>query len=170
MFEAEFFEIAFYRITHEAWLDDVTRRVSTRVAAALAAYPDPEAERPRQMILAEQIERPHPWQYNEVVGWVRLLWDGPGPVIKGYLSRVGRERYRRGFRPYPFGLGYPINKVLEVWLAANASDTEIYRRLRAELLGLTRSDGPLPGRSADLRSFDAIAPYVQWRELIQLPD
>ena len=26
-----------------------------------------------------------------MIAWVRLRWDGPGPVSKGYLWQVGRE-------------------------------------------------------------------------------
>lgn len=75
-----------------------------------------------------------------MIAWVRLRWDGPGPVSKGYLWQVGREtigglpevraRYRRGFTPFPFVFGDPLYKVLEEWFVDSESDHEIYQQIR----------------------------------------
>ncbi|HSH61668.1 MAG TPA: hypothetical protein VK988_18875 [Acidimicrobiales bacterium] len=49
-----------------------------------------QSERLRANTWARYVERPYGWQYNEVLAWVRLLWDGPGPVFKGYLCDDGQ--------------------------------------------------------------------------------
>jgi hypothetical protein len=176
------FEVAVYRVAPDAWAADTTRRVEAREEAYLAAWFDygkePSANnRMRANSIARYIERPYGWQYNEVIGWVRLLWDGPGPVIKGYLWQVGkktveggeaRRRYQRGFIPFPFVYGEPIYKVVEEWFDASQTDSEIYEQLRAGLMRIVDRNGDLPGRHIDLRIFDAVAPYLRWHELLNL--
>lgn len=128
-------------------------------------------------MLARAIEQPYAWQYNEIVGWVRLRWDGPGPVVKGYLFPVAtwgpgglreKRHFRRGFKAFPFDYGDPTWKVLEEWFDASDSDADIYERLRDALLAITAEDRYLRRRHVDLRTFDAVAPHVRWRELIRL--
>jgi hypothetical protein len=123
-------------------------------------------------------ERLAGWDYNEIVGWVRLVWDGPGSVIKGYLWQVGetqlghhraRRRIARGFKPYPFVFGEVANnKVVEVWAASSDSNADLFARLRDQLLRITGRGGELPGRHVDLRIFDSLGPRLPWRALVGL--
>lgn len=167
--ERELFEIAAYRVDQEQWSSDVDARVARYVEGLLSAYDKPSREDMEwARAVASKIEAPFGWQYNEVVGWVRLLWDGPGPAIKGYLWMVDRERFRRGFTPHPFGFQ---GKVIEVWGSRyERSAASIFARLRKQLTGLTSAHGALRGRFLDLRVFDAIGPHVDWPALIQRSD
>ncbi len=176
------FEIAIYRVPLDEWDTDASVRVKSVERQFLSAWFDHGKEpstrdRLNANMYARYSERPFNWQYNEVIGWVRLMWDGPGPVIKGYLWQVGkktleggeaRRRYQRGFVPFPFVSGYPMNKVVEEWFEVSQSDTDIYEQLRRGLLRVVDRNGDLPRRHIDLRIFDAVSPYVRWRDLVGL--
>jgi hypothetical protein len=92
------FEIAVYRVSAEVWLDDVTGRVDRWVEAHLELSPEEERERerPRVTVIAQEIERPHGWQYNDVVAWVRLKADPD--VIKAYAWDVQQNGSGGGSR------------------------------------------------------------------------
>lgn len=176
------FEIAVYRVDPEVWNADALRRTAEHESRLLAPCLDhggkPSAsDRIRADTLARHAERPFEWQYNEVVAWVRLIWDGPGPVIKGYLWQVGRKslnggearrRYGRGFVPFPFVYGEPLKKVFEEWIGVGQADDTVYKQIRRGLTRIVDRDGDLPGRYIDLRAFDAVAQYVRWRHLLNL--
>jgi hypothetical protein len=66
----------------------------------------------RQTALAQRIERPHGWQYNEVIAWIRVKADAD--VIKGYAWDVQQRRFQRGFTAFPFEGGV-TSKVIEMW-------------------------------------------------------
>jgi len=171
-----------YRVSLETHLDDVTRRTSAFVDAWLKHHQETydatptAADRQRADQQAQWTEGRQAWGYNEVVAWVSLLHDGPGRVIKGYASVVGkntfdglnrpRSRYQRGFKPYPFVWGYPMMKVLEEWFDKRLTDTAIHEQLRTALLQVTLEDGVLKRRHVDLTAFDQIAPHVRWNDLM----
>jgi hypothetical protein len=123
------FEVAVYRVSEDAWLADVAPRVEQWVEGHLRGYPEEgrEAERLHVTIVAQQHVRPHGWQYNEIVGWARLMRDG-ADVIKAYTWRVQRDRIRQGFTPFPFEGGVTW-KVVEVWIDDRTANEEIYREL-----------------------------------------
>jgi hypothetical protein len=183
------FEIAVYRIGPEAWEKDVATRIeardqAARVGAERAGLPvTPLADDGTNSEIHPDpftlwIERPYDWQYNEIIGWVRLLWDGPGPVVKGYLWQVGkatiggggeaRHSYRRGFIPHPFIYGEPLYKVLEEWFDEEQSDKEIFQQLRTGLLNIVGKNGSLPRRYIDVDIYDSVGPHIRWRELLHL--
>ena len=179
------FEIAIYRIDEESWSRSATERIAEGVRKCLDDWArfgiesDARAiERAERMVRFQ--ERPVEWEYNEVVAWLRLVWDGPGPVIKGYGWQVGharydgsvkfRSRYQRGFKPFPFVGGDPLFKVFESWFDARHSNSEIYGQLRGSLIYLVSGKGDFPGRYIDLRAFDSIGPYIDWRAVLCLRD
>lgn len=145
------FEIAVYRTTRDDW----------------------EERRSIQQDVASKVS----WEYNQIIGWIRLLHESPDPIVKGYLWRVAtirrnglilrRRKYQRGSIPYPFVDGYPTGKVLER-LFHDETDAEIYNTLRSALLEVNRQQDELPGGHLDLRTFDTVGAYVRWRSLLRL--
>lgn len=179
------FETAIYRVDYESWIRSASERIETRRQAYLDSLASKGLEIDAWTIEhAERIirfnERPVDWEYNEVIAWLRLVWDGPGPVIKGYAWQVGhatfdgsikiRSRYQRGFKPYPFVGGDPFYKVLEDWFHEKQSNREIYDQLRESLTYVVGPKGSLPGRYLDLQSFDSVGPHVSWRSIMNLRD
>lgn len=176
----DIFEVAIYRVAPATWSADAEERVKAYEDWLLtdlekAGVPADDGQRFRARQFAEYVERPYRWDYNEIIAWVRIIWDGPGPVIKAYLSQVGkksllggrtRRHYQRGFIAYPFVHGEPVSKTFETWLSDDMTDFDIYSRIRALLCGVTDRRGDLPGRHIDLRVFDAIGPHIQWRRVV----
>jgi hypothetical protein len=177
---APLFEIPVYRLSKAAWLDQTHRRIAKRKAMLQAdGVIWGEGDPPRLDAFARLAEKVVPWHYNEVVGWVRLYWNGPGPVVKGYLHEVGaltldgwraRKRFQRGYHPHPFVGGEPTNKALEIWLARDQTDGEIYHDLREALLGVVALTGDMPRRHIDLDAFDTVGPALRWRQVVGLAE
>lgn len=178
------FEIPIYRTSEDEWIDDITSRVDARLKVHMEMSQE-DGGQPLTLSELEDyrsesslIERPTGWRYNEIVAWIVLEWDGPGPVVKGYAWVVGttsgrgglpRRRYQRGFKPYPFVGGDSIYKVMEVWFGAEDSDRAVYDVLYQELLGLrSEPQNWLRRRHLDLDCFETIGPQVRWRDLLGL--
>jgi hypothetical protein len=166
MIDQWIFEVAIYRVSEDAWLDDVARRVNRRVDAELNRWPEDQRDqqRLRASITAQRIERPYGWEHNEVVAWIRIKAD-PN-VIKAYAWRVQQERFRRGFTPFPFEGDVASSKVFEIWVDQTDSNLDIYTRLREELTALTGPTRAFAGHHLDLRVFDAIGRHVNWRVVL----
>ena len=164
------FEIAAYRVDQDAWWEEFQRDRSARIEWLKSTDPSglikPDAWEER----VDRWMRPSPWRYNEIVGWIQVVWDGPGPMVKAYLSPVTsrssgdmpRRRYQKGFNPYPFAEGNPIHKLFEEHLLGGDTNEAFTARLRSSLLDATKQGGYLHRRYVDLECFDSIAPYVDW--------
>jgi hypothetical protein len=106
------------------------------------------------------------FEYNQVVAYLRLVWDGPGPVIKGYLTRVAQKRFTRYFRrsrPFVYD-----GKALELWFETQQTSPEMLAELQEELAGLTGSGGSLAGMFIDVEPFLNIGASVDWRRVVGL--
>ena len=179
--------MAIYRLSRQIWQTELEGRIGRREQEFTELYwpfteqRPPTAEGQAQFrrtanAWARGVERVYGgWTYNEVVGWVHLYWNGPGPVVKGYLWQVGhksvdsrpRRRFQRGFIPFPFIYGEAANnKVLEEWFNETQTDSAIYEQLRDALMQIVGSDGELPGRHLDLSIFDVVAPKIRWRDVL----
>jgi hypothetical protein len=108
------------------------------------------------------MERRPGWQYNEVVAWIRIKVDGD--MLKAYSWRVPRQRFQRGFTPFPFEGGME-SKLFELWRDDFEDSSEVYARLRSELVVLVDRGHTHAGRHLDLRVFDAIGPHIDWLAL-----
>lgn len=164
------FDIPVYRVSYDEWAAEVERYRAKVEPAARRFYPEgPEESRRRYVDMITNHNYTHglPWEFNEVIAWVRLEWDGPAPVVKGYAYRLPQERIRRGFeRSYKF----EYEKVIECWFQAGDEPDEIADVIRTDLKEMTKPGrySHFPGRHVDLAAFDAIAPHIDWPRLIGL--
>jgi hypothetical protein len=177
--EKYLFEVAFYRVSRDAYWDDASERVERRYeeltkGRALPISEDDEIGLRQGALFSERV---HGWEYNEVVAWLRAIWDGPGPAVKTYLWWVSaprypmfepRKRFARGFVPHPFTGGIPIYKAFECWFDDADTDNTIRAELRSRVVALAGRRGDLHGRHPDLSLFDSMAPHIRWREAIGL--
>jgi len=180
---ATLFELAIYRVDPESWTQDAETRIELKRQEYRNSFPQlGKIADTRATEIANRVirfnERPVEWEYNEVIGWLRVIWAGPGPVIKGYVWQVGhprfddsiafRRRYQRGFKPYPFVGGYPICKALEDDFYDDQSNQEIFSQLRETILNIVGSQGWFPNRYIDLHSFDSVGPHLNWHAILRL--
>jgi hypothetical protein len=159
-------EVAYYRVDAEKWRQEIDAYVEPGLEAyergattgATAAGREHHAT-----FLKQTFTRGLPRDYNDAVGWVQLECDGSG-VVKGYAFRTRQKGVRRGF-DHQFEY---LHKVLEARFNPRESSEVIAAELRRRLAALTRRGGSFAGRDADLRAFDSLAPFVNWRALLGL--
>lgn len=112
------FEIPVYRTSPAAWRDEVDEAVQR--FEQLSAHTDPSKKHEHALALAAIDRGYQSPAYNQVVAWLRLVRDEPGPVVKGYAYHVSQRRIVRKFKPRVYNWQ---GKVLEVWF------TEAYSEL-----------------------------------------
>lgn len=180
-YNRDLFEIAVYARTRGDWYEQLRQRVEATAAERIETYERAglavdAALRERAEREARECEHPYGWQYNDVVGWIRLTWNGPGPKVLAFLWPVG-ARYTGGYRrqsrfpwrrfqAFPFLMGDPMNRLFELWAEQDESDDAFRKRLRRRLVGLTEQGRDLEGKVLDLRAFDHLSPHVRWRDAI----
>lgn len=148
-------DIPIYRSTEDVHYDWVEKQTQPYVDAALKrGEGEDDARRMAQRILG-----PHPWDFNQVVGWVRIIQDGDS--IKGYLYWTTAERIspRRDCHRYQEKW-----KVLELWTADEPNEA-IAAQLIEEIDVVERED-PIKGRYMDRRVFDLLCPNIDWRTVL----
>lgn len=100
------------------------------------------------------------WDYNEVVGWIRLFWLGPQLRAEYFLA--AGERYRRA-QHCKFER---CDKLFEMEMPEDASDAYIQTELRTAIQDAFKA-AHLTRLVVDLTAFDNLAGYVNWRALMQ---
>ena len=103
--------------------------------------------------------------YNQVVAWLRLVWDGPGPAVKGYAYQVSQRRIVRNFKPGRFNWR---GKVLEAWFTNDDTSKEIAVEIRKRIANTGSKGKIFHRRYIDLEAFDSLAPHLDWRNLLGL--
>ena len=99
------------------------------------------------------------------MAWLRLVWDGPAPAVKGYAYRVSQQRIVRNFKP---GRVNWRGKVLEVWFAKDDTSKDIATEFRKSIVDTTNKGNIFYRRYIDLEAFDSLAPHLDWRNLLCL--
>jgi hypothetical protein len=107
-----------------------------------------------------------PYEYNQIVAIIRLIWDEPGAVVKAYYSRVDQVRFTRNFRRQrPFVWR---GKLFELWFDESDDSLGIAAQIRDELTRQTQDGEVLAKMFVDLEPFDNLAASINWRLLIGL--
>lgn len=103
-----------------------------------------------------------PWQFNEIVGWVRLFPESFG--IGAHVWFTEGKRLTRKMRKR-FHLRTSSNSL---WTHFHPpfENVEIYSGVLQALKELTKRS-PVKGRVLDLSVFYRIGPYVDWSRLIE---
>jgi hypothetical protein len=166
------FEVAVYRLSLDEWgrlLDTVDADAASSHLRRLQEGPVTDDDLIRQTLL-HRVSRglDFEYPYNQVIAWIRLLWDGPGPVIKGYAYRIPQPRFTQRFRstnapPFEYW-----DKVIECWFQEDATSEQIAGEVRQDLIALTTKDEVFARRHVDLEAFDTLSPRLDWRGLIGL--
>ncbi len=169
MFGDTFIEVAFYRVSPEEWAAEIEKveqewREAYLRQVPAGMEPDP-ASLERQAAFGRQARGYDViYPYNQVVGWVHL--ECSPHVVKAEAFRVAQARVTRRFQSSRATFEW-AGKVIERWFRHEAS-REIAGAIRADILGLTKKGRLFARRHADLEAFDVIAPYVDWRGLLDL--
>jgi hypothetical protein len=98
-----------------------------------------------------------PYRFNQVIGWVEIGADR-GRV----LGDCWRQRYSRARRKLNF---WPAGRVFEFEITRDDTDDSIRLALTEHLHAVTSSE-PFKGNHIDLLTFEHVAPYIRWRDLV----
>ena len=99
-----------------------------------------------------------PWQFNQVVGWLRLF--RLGHQLRGDLWLSSAKRFLRVPGHKRFEL---VGKAFEIWVESKSTDEAIVSRLRDEFKELERNYSSRK-LTLDLECFDSIAPFIRWTD------
>jgi len=98
-----------------------------------------------------------PWQYNQIVGWIRLYILGS--QLRGDLwMMTGKRLYRKSRNQIQL-----VGKVFETDITPDESSTQIRTKLEQELEYLQKKLCKKK-RFLDLECFQCLAPNIDWRK------
>lgn len=104
-----------------------------------------------------------PWQYNQVIGWVRLYVLGS--QLRGDLWMMTGKRLHRKSRNQIRHVG----KAFEIDFTPDESSAQIRSKLEQELERLQK-EWCKKKRFLDLECFRCLAPCIDWRKLMGMKD
>ena len=100
-----------------------------------------------------------PWRFNEIVGYIRLFLLGS--QVRGEYFRVDARRIVRTRRKTLWLVAHKLAPEQEI--PSGATSAQVLAAIR-QYLDMCGKE--IPGRHMDLATFDAIAPHVDWRSLL----
>jgi hypothetical protein len=159
------FEIPVYRMSKDAWHEEVNE--SLQQFEQLSPHRDPIKRHNHALTLATLEHGYQSPAYNQVMAWLRIVWDGPGPAVKGYAYRVSQQRIIRNFKPGRFNWQ---GKVLEVWFAKDDTWKDIATEIRKNIIDTSNKGNIFYRRHIDLEAFDSLTPHLNWRKLLGLQE
>lgn len=158
------FDIPVYRSTSDEFDKEIDMCVTTRVKWIESYGPQQrplnQEMRDRQLhsVIAES---GGPWQFNQVVGWLRLFVEGS--TIGCHLWWVDAKRLNRRMRKKRLYLT-TFSDVLGAWFP-DQSSSEIFEKLDSRLSDITRRP-PYVNRYVDLSVFHRLGPFIDWRGML----
>jgi hypothetical protein len=158
-----FFEIAIYRVSHEAFNQKYQRDLERywNSFSQRGGLPRSEVSEEFRMTTDQHFWEIYggPWRFNQAVGWLRLFTRGS--QVRGELWMAAAKRLnRRALREFRL-----LGKALEIQCWPEQSSSEIQSEITAELVRLGKEfrDGRL---ILDLECFNTIAAHIDWRLLL----
>lgn len=158
------FEVPVYRVSPDRWReeqDEGGEELLWEWEEAAISAPDLDV-RARWLYRNEQ----GPYEFNQVVAYLQLVWDGPGPVVKGIVYAVDQRQFTRNFhRTKPFRW---VREVLALQFLPTQSSSEIAGNLISAVEGLTETEPDFKRRFIDSAPLRTVANAVDWRQVLGL--
>ena len=129
------------------------------------------ADLPREMSRTDMIDEEQcvrsefggPWNFNNVIGWIRLY--ATTSTIGGNLWRVEGKRLRRKMKSKSFWEVGGSN-ILPTFFAPNVESKQIYSETLQAIKDISKENNFLKKRSVDLENFRNLGPFIDWRKLM----
>lgn len=102
-----------------------------------------------------------PWEYNEVIGWIRLYIFGT--QIRGEYYFITSKNIRQGLKNKRFEY---YGKAFEYSIYDDMPNSEIHQGIIDDLEE-QQNEKPLKNRHLDLRAFNTIAKFIDWKSLVK---
>lgn len=154
------FDLAVYRRTEEEYYADRDQSTARRLdASGLSRERSPDSYRNAEEAFKDSYGGP--WEFNQVVGWIRLYVEASH--VGAHLWWVNAKRLQSKMRK-TFYLTTPSN-ILATSFPPGVVSAEIFSDTLTHLEKLAK-EKPLKGRYLDLGTFRNIGPFINWRELL----
>lgn len=167
--EKYFFDIPVYRLKKDRYYKDLDAYVKKTMNMEPLSNDDRKQFYERNPMHKRDFEQylrevyGGAWDYNEIIGWIRLYFLGS--QIRGEFWRVKAKRLVRSrkkhFKYHSWKLAAEIN------IPYKADNIEIFKLV---LNYLSDCQKELKGRPLDTSRLDVVGPYVDWRSLMNSPE
>lgn len=157
-----FHDLPVYRVAPKKYQSDLTRAINAFVDDAhkgLASRLE-SIKRARDAIGQHWYEKYGPWQFNEIIGYVRLHFLGS--QIRGEYFAVDKKRLVRTRTKTLIWRTHKLAPEIDIY--PGTSNAEILARIE-EYVEDCRKE--LPGRFIDDRWVRQVGPYVDWNSLMR---
>jgi len=158
------FDIPIYRKTEDEFKAEIDTHVAKRVEWIKSHDPKSRPlsrknyDRQVHSVIAES---GGPWQFNQIVGWLRLFVEGN--TIGCHPWWVDAKRLNRRMRNKRLYMT-TFSDVLGAWFPDEAS-TEIYDTLLERLMAMA-NEPKYKNRYIDLDVYRRVGPFIDWRGLL----
>jgi hypothetical protein len=155
-----FFDVPVYRLTKDRYYAEQKEHIDQTMYSDQLQRQFYENNRDNAIRFEAYLQHAYGgcWDYNEIIGYIRMHFLGT--QIRGEYFGVKAKRIVRTRRKT---LEYRAYKLApEVSVPANASSVKIYKLIQKYLNDCQRE---LRGRHIDTQMLDALAPYIDWRQM-----
>lgn len=158
------FDIPVYRKTHDEFNNEIKTHVAKRVEWIVSHDPQ---RRPLSLNIRNRqlnsviAESGGPWQFNQIVGWLRLFAEGY--TIGCHLWWVDAQRLNLRMRQKRLYLT-TSSDVLGAYFRKESSP-EIFNRLLEQLTNMA-AELSYKTRYVDLGIFRRVGPFIDWRKML----
>ena len=155
-----FFEIPIYRCSP----DQFVLETENEKVRSLSQIQNQKVSNPENYAFAEQWFDNHvryPWEFNEIVGYLRLY--ALGDQIRGDLWFMKAKRIRRGTKRKHHWIG----KAFELTCRPVESNEQIGKKVIARVMSVGL-EAPCEGRYIDIQCLTGAASALDWRMLAGL--
>jgi hypothetical protein len=161
------FEVPVYRTSVEKWAQLLEETRHTVAVAYMRQWPQASEQSLTRHVQGylSAVGLDAPWLYSQVIAWVRVVWNGPGPVIKAYAHRIPHQRIPVNFKTDRYDY---LGKIFESWFHDDDSSNQIYSTVRSQLSKTVGTSGIFRQRFIDLEAFDTVSQHLNWRTAIGL--
>lgn len=147
-----FFDLPVYRLPEERYYTERNRHVEREVSEVPISS-NQNAYR------AHCIERyGGPWQFNEIVGYVRLYFDGS--QVLGEYWRTRRKRLVRTRKKVFWCVGHKVAPEVDIPINPSSADVEAAVNEYVE-----RARSELKGRHIDTAGLERLGRFLDWASL-----
>lgn len=160
-----FFDIPVYRLAQERYTDEMDSFVEKRIQTTFECDGVAKSFRARQPNRVDVL-RDHlcstygVWNFNEIIGYIRLYFSG-SQILGEYWQMMGQKILRTRRKVFERRTG---KLVAEIDIPAQSTDPVICELIRGYLASCAKK---LKSRHVDTSCFDATAPYIRWRDLLE---
>lgn len=159
------FDIPVYRKTRDEFNSEINILIKKRIEE-IVSY-DPK-QRPLDQETKTRVKNSvinyydGPWQFNQIIGWLRLFLEGN--KIGCHCWWIDAKRINRRMRHKRLLL-QTYSDILQLRIR-NESSIEIFNKLFERLINIS-ANPPYKDRYVDIDAFHRIGPFIDWRKMLK---